>query len=435
MSGWAIDPQFGRNHAAAFEAEKPFGFERGTTLTFMLQFKNNTSHALGRPRLSITTATKPLELTGDGMSEQALAALRTPAEQRNAEQKAALLAWYRAIDSEWCKLNQRVQDHLAKAPKPKLVKAMISSEGLPAVRLHTQGDDFLKETHFLNRGDPNQKEGQAPQGYLQVLMTSADGEKHWQPQPPAGSRTSYRRRALAEWLTDVEHGAGRLLARVIVNRLWQHHFGQGLVRTPSNFGKLGEAPTHPELLDHLASEFVRHGWSLKWLHREIMLPSTYQQSSRGDVEMPRRDPDNRLLWKMKRQRLDYLLDHVIEWLEHTCDMSWRKFTEHKEQLDAVERMYQEEDLLQKHIEWLEELKAMPRPTCPTCDSTDQVVPIFYDLPETQYPPADLYVLGECGVLPDSPGWHCKECSTAILNTGVENPGWPSSGLLGDDSRL
>ena len=68
---------------------------------------------------------------------------------------------------------------------------------------------------------------------------------------------------------------------------------------------------------------------------------------------------------LKRQRLDYLLDHVIEWLEHTCDMSWRKFTEHKEQLDAVERMYQEEDLLQKHIEWLEELKAMPRPTCPT----------------------------------------------------------------------
>ncbi len=137
---------------------------------------------------------------------------------------------------------------------------------------------------------------------------------------------------------------------------------------------------------------------------------------------------------LKRQRLDYLLDHVIEWLEHTCDMSWRKFTEHKEQLDAVERMYQEEDLLQKHIEWLEELKAMPRPTCPTCDSTDQVVPIFYDLPETLHPPADLYVLGECGVLPDSPGWHCKECSTAILNTGVENPGWPSSGLLGDDSR-
>ena len=131
-------------------------------------------------------------------------------------------------------------------------KAMICSEGLPPIRLHSQGADFLTETHFLKRGDPNQKDGVATQGFLQVLTRSAEGEKHWQVAPPKGWRTSYRRRSLANWITDVEYGAGHLLARVIVNRLWQHHFGRGIVATPSDFGLQGDRPTHPELLDFLA---------------------------------------------------------------------------------------------------------------------------------------------------------------------------------------
>src|SRR5262249_29673841 len=121
----------------------------------------------------------------------------------------------------------------------------------------------LEQTHFLNRGDPNQKLEVATQSFLQVLMRSADGEKHWQRSPPPDWRTSYRRHALAEWLTDVDEGAGRLLARVIVNRLWQHYLGHGLVGTPSDFGFQGERPTHPELLDWLAGELIDHGWSLK----------------------------------------------------------------------------------------------------------------------------------------------------------------------------
>ena len=95
-----------------------------------------------------------------------------------------------------------------------------------------------------------------------------------------------------------------LTARVFVNRVWQHHFGRGIVGTPSNFGLLGERPTHPELLDHLASRFIASGWSVKQLHREIMLSATYRLASTFDAANYERDPDNRLLWRMNRRRLD-----------------------------------------------------------------------------------------------------------------------------------
>ena len=91
---------------------------------------------------------------------------------------------------------------------------------------------------------------------------------------------------------------------MLVNRVWQHHFGRGLVATASNFGALGERPTHPELLDWLAARFVATGWSLKALHREILLSATYQQSSRFDARAHEIDPANTLLWRMNRRRLE-----------------------------------------------------------------------------------------------------------------------------------
>jgi hypothetical protein len=106
---------------------------------------------------------------------------------------------------------------------------------------------------------------------------------------------------LARWLTD---GKNPLTARVMVNRIWQQHFGDGIVRTPSNFGKLGARPTHPECLDHLASAFVRGGWSVKRMHRLIMLSATYQQSSRPEPETLKADPDNQLFGRMNRRRLE-----------------------------------------------------------------------------------------------------------------------------------
>ena len=114
-----------------------------------------------------------------------------------------------------------------------------------------------------------------------------------------------------------QHGSGRgdlansffsdspaLVARVIVNRIWMHHFGQGLVRTPSDFGLQGEHPSHPDLLDNLARCFLEHGWSIKWLHREILLSATYQQSVTFDEANELSDPDNKYLWRMNRRRLD-----------------------------------------------------------------------------------------------------------------------------------
>src|SRR6202008_515540 len=105
------------------------------------------------------------------------------------------------------------------------------------------------------------------------------------------------RRALAEWLVDAEHGAGALTARVIVNRLWQHHFGSGLVRTPNDFGVQGEPPTHPELLDWLGGELFRQKWRLRPLHRLIVQSAAYQQASTFDKAKAALDPDNRLLWR------------------------------------------------------------------------------------------------------------------------------------------
>jgi hypothetical protein len=184
------------------------------------------------------------------------------------------------------------------------VKALISSEGLPAVRLHTQGGDFLEKTHFLKRGDPNQKLDEAAQGFLHVLMNASEEERHWQAAPPSGWRTSYRRAALARWITDADQGAGHLLARVIVNRLWQHHMGRGIVATPSDFGAQGEKPSHPELIDWLATELIREGWHLKPIHKLIMNSAVYQESSASDPARARLDHDNTLFWRHPPQRLE-----------------------------------------------------------------------------------------------------------------------------------
>jgi hypothetical protein len=106
---------------------------------------------------------------------------------------------------------------------------------------------------------------------------------------------------LARWIASPDNP---LTARVVVNRLWQFHFGEGIVRTPSNFGKLGERPTHPALLDYLAQELVRSNWSLKQIHRLIMLSSTYQLSSARSKEAERLDPENRLFGRANRRRLE-----------------------------------------------------------------------------------------------------------------------------------
>jgi mono/diheme cytochrome c family protein len=121
------------------------------------------------------------------------------------------------------------------------------------------------------------------------------------PTPPADARTTGRRKALAEWIASESNP---LTARVMVNRVWQYHFGRGLVGTGSDFGHLGDQPSHPELLDYLASEFMDSGWSLKKLHRLLMTSHAYRQSSQANPGGTEKDPLNRLVWRQSVRRLD-----------------------------------------------------------------------------------------------------------------------------------
>ncbi|MGF1583150.1 MAG: PSD1 and planctomycete cytochrome C domain-containing protein [Gemmataceae bacterium] len=303
-SAWAIDPQFGKDHAAVFETTKPVGFAGGSVITMTLDFKNNANHSIGRPRFSITSEKVQPALQGPGLPSDLRRILAIPRAKRNAQDSTQLLKWYSRIDPEGRKLHKRINDHLRQAPKPKMTKVLIASEGLPAVRLHTQGGDFFPKTYFLRRGDNNNKEGVANQSFLQVLMTSPEKEQHWQQDAPEGWRTSFRRVAFANWITDTKEGAGHLLARVIVNRLWQHHMGRGIVATPSDFGDRGARPTHPELLDWLASQLIEGGWKLKPIHKLIMMSAVYRQSSDYQQDKAKVDPNNELYWQFRLRRLE-----------------------------------------------------------------------------------------------------------------------------------
>jgi mono/diheme cytochrome c family protein len=198
-------------------------------------------------------------------------------------------------------------DHTVQLANGKKATVMVSSEGLRPRKHKSEGrgyKHFREKTHFLKRGDVLQKQGEATQSFVQALMRGGKNASYWQRPPPQGWRTSYRRTAMARWMTDVEHGAGHLAARVIVNRLWQHHNGRGIVATPSDFGRQGDEPSHPELLDWLAGKLVRGGWRLKPIHKLIMSTSVYQQSSQRDVAKEKLDPENVLLWKYTPWRLE-----------------------------------------------------------------------------------------------------------------------------------
>ena len=177
-------------------------------------------------------------------------------------------------------------------------------------------DTEVRTTWLFRRSDFYDRELQVKLGFPAVLSTGRDANEYWADAKAAVQEptSTLQRRALADWITDVEHGGGALLARVIVNRIWQHHFGHGLVRTESDFGVRGEAPTHPQLLEYLAQQFVAGGWKLKPLHRKILGSAVWQQGASRQTtknstgqELPdpsEIDPENHLLWKMSPRRLE-----------------------------------------------------------------------------------------------------------------------------------
>lgn len=157
-------------------------------------------------------------------------------------------------------------------------------------------EERIPKTHILERGEFTQPVDEVSPGFPAALGGGPAIDE------PAGERfVPQRRKALAEWLTSPEQP---LLGRVMVNRIWQHHFGHGIVRTESDFGRHGEPPTHPELLDWLAVEFAERRWSIKAMHRLIMLSDAYQRAGVGGRKSLEKDPDNLYLSRMNRRRLD-----------------------------------------------------------------------------------------------------------------------------------
>jgi hypothetical protein len=144
-------------------------------------------------------------------------------------------------------------------------------------------------THVLKGGAYDNPQEQVEPGFLTLVA------------PGAANVSTGRRSALAQWLTSAENP---LPARVMVNRIWHYHFGQGIVATPSDFGSMGQRPTHPELLDYLANDFVTSGWDIKRMHKLIVTSSTYRQSSTFNETASKVDSRNRLLWRFPRQRLE-----------------------------------------------------------------------------------------------------------------------------------
>ncbi|MFT4547313.1 MAG: cytochrome c553 [Verrucomicrobiales bacterium] len=192
---------------------------------------------------------------------------------------------------------KHVEKSLEEEPQKKVAEMRAELERLkksapPKYEIaHVLQDAGKNNMHVALRGDLRKQGELVPRRFIQILA----GET------PQLYTHGSGRRELAESVTAPDNP---LTARVIVNRVWAWHFGKALVRTPSNFGILGEKPTHPHLLDWLATDFVEHGWSLKRLHRQIMLSSTWQMSSRFDKEKFTTDGDNKLLWRMNPRKLD-----------------------------------------------------------------------------------------------------------------------------------
>ncbi|MEX0818538.1 MAG: DUF1549 and DUF1553 domain-containing protein, partial [Pirellulaceae bacterium] len=223
-------------------------------------------------------------------------------DQRNDVQKQAVLKWFAPRDEGWSELDQAEKDHLAKKPQPNLTKIF-------AARRNGATYNFGKDTrkvYFLARGNSNSKTGLATPAYLRVLMSSDEGEQSWllEDAEAESPQNRHPRIALAEWITDADQGAGHLLARVIVNRLWQHHLGVGIVATPSDFGQQGARPSHPELLDYLADKLIESGWKLKPIHKLIMMSAVYRQTGEANDAGLRNDPHNQLWWRRPPQRME-----------------------------------------------------------------------------------------------------------------------------------
>ncbi|MDI1311754.1 PSD1 and planctomycete cytochrome C domain-containing protein [Prosthecobacter sp.] len=285
-TGWGIHPAVGQSHHAVFELAAALTLKAGAKLTISLKQLAPQAHLVGRFKLS---ATDEPAARASAMPALASAALTTPADKRSEPQRLALAAHA---------LRLRALDEMQKMPAPAFVYAagrkadvlLAVSKGTPTTVAKP------KVVHKLKRGEFDKPIGDAESGALSAVtaLPAQFTKAH------VGDE-SERRAALADWIADEKNP---LTWRSIANRVWQYHFGRGICDTPSDFGRMGGVPSHPELLDWLACELRDSGGSLKHLHRLIVTSAAYRQSSEHREDAAKLDSDNRLLWRMNRLRLD-----------------------------------------------------------------------------------------------------------------------------------
>ena len=286
-TAWVVRETAKKDNAAILEFEAPLaGFAGGTELVVELKFRDQ---GIGRLRVALSVEPNPATWAGEVIPQhvgELRAIVAVHPNEIPEPLRVSLARWFAPFHPETAQLVQAIRDHATREPRPNLSEVYTTVAG---------GQDVF----YLRRGEVENKQDKAEPGFLQVLWRSSEPAKPAPSPTPVDPRVS-----MAQWMTDVERGAGPLLARVIVNRLWQHHFGKGIVGTPNDFGFQGDAPSHPELLETLASELVRGGWKLKPLHRLMMLSETYQQSPEVDIDNLKLDPTNRYLWHFQTRRLE-----------------------------------------------------------------------------------------------------------------------------------
>ena len=313
-TAWGIDAGPGRRNQerkAVFQCATNVGFPAGTILVFQLAQNhggwNSDDHMnnnLGRFRLSLTTNAGPI--TADPVPARVREAMATPRDRRSPNQTAGIFSYWRTLIPEFTEGNDKIESLWKQWPAGTKALTLLAREKERDTHILKRGD-WLKPTDSVSAGTP---------AFLHTISRS-DAEKY-----PADSRL-----ALAHWLVDKRSPT---TARVAVNRVWQTYFGIGLVSTPEDFGMQSQAPSHPELLDWLACEFMeplspggdpqtpglmpndvnlklRHSpapWSIKHIHRLIVSSAAYRQSSKVTPELYARDPANRLLARGPRLRLE-----------------------------------------------------------------------------------------------------------------------------------
>ncbi|MHB8519359.1 MAG: DUF1549 and DUF1553 domain-containing protein [Limisphaerales bacterium] len=275
-TGWGIDAGPGRinqDRKAVFETKAGVGFEPGTLLTFTLQQKRGDQLTLGRLRLSATTDPRPAG--ADPVPARVRQILAIPRVQRSLADQRAVFSFYRTTVVKFDDANKQIDKLMKDWPVGPTTLAL-------AQRKHP------RPTRLFKRGDWRQPAELVMPGVPAVL-------------PPLPAGAPLDRLTLARWIVDRRNP---LTARVLVNRVWQEYFGQGLVTTPEDFGTRCDAPSHPELLDWLACECMERGWKMKALHRLIVTSAAYRQSSKVSPELYTVDQYDRWLERGPRFRVD-----------------------------------------------------------------------------------------------------------------------------------